>query len=214
MRFTTKAYTTGTLAVLFLIGTFATSAHAQDGWRAARKPAGPKTEETNTEHRTRLSAPVRLASYQKEIPLDETDVKSGPSTADLKTAQLQAPVQVETQPGVTVSTGETVTTYSQVTPQTVYYPQTGASVAQGYAGSNCACVPQATYAQPAYTTYYAPAGTTTFAPATATSYTSWRPLLDLTPTPQQQYIGQGLLGQPKVYVPGQPIMNVLRYISP
>lgn len=206
---TKTAYITGTLAVLFLIGSFVTSASAQDGWRAARK-----TEQPQTEHRTKVSAPVRLASYQKEIPLDELDAKSGPVTRDLKTAQLKVPVQVETQPGVTVSNGESITTYMgttpvQSTPQTVYYPQDSALTSPGYTASNCGCSPQQ-----GYTAYYAPAGSTTFAPATGTSYTSWRPLLNLTPAPQEQFIGQGIFGQPKVYVPGQPILNTLRYISP
>ena len=35
-----------------------------------------------------------------------------------------------------------------------------------------------------------------------------------TSLPKQDYIGRGILGQPKLYVPGQPISNVLRYLGP
>jgi hypothetical protein len=27
-------------------------------------------------------------------------------------------------------------------------------------------------------------------------------------------VGRGLIGQPKLYVPGQPVRNVLRYLTP
>ena len=41
-----------------------------------------------------------------------------------------------------------------------------------------------------------------------------RPFVPLTSMPNQVYISRGLIGQPVVYVPGQPIRNGLRYILP
>lgn len=42
----------------------------------------------------------------------------------------------------------------------------------------------------------------------------YRPLLPIARPPASYYVGRGLLGQPKVYVPGQPLRNALRYLSP
>ena len=41
----------------------------------------------------------------------------------------------------------------------------------------------------------------------------YRPLLPVSPSSPPYYVGQGLLGQPKVYMPGQPVRNFLRYLS-
>ncbi len=46
------------------------------------------------------------------------------------------------------------------------------------------------------------------------TYFHFRPLIPLVPPPPVYYFGQGVLGQPKVYVPGQPLRNVLRYLTP
>lgn len=44
----------------------------------------------------------------------------------------------------------------------------------------------------------------------------WKPVVTAAgPMPAANYrIGKGLIGQPKVYVPGQPIRNLVRYLSP
>lgn len=41
-----------------------------------------------------------------------------------------------------------------------------------------------------------------------------RPFIPLTQMPNQVYVSRGLLGQPVVYVPGQPVRNALRYLTP
>jgi len=43
---------------------------------------------------------------------------------------------------------------------------------------------------------------------------TYRPLVPVVPMPAQYYVGQGLLGQPKLYVPEQPVRNFFRYLSP
>lgn len=190
-------YAIGTLAALCLIGMLSTAVEAQDGWRPAKK---------------KLAAPVRLASYQKEIPVGEdTKLASGPAASNLRTAQLQAPLTMPStsaqaasaqsaSPQLGTESGAVVTT--QAVPQIVYYTPGGAA-------NNCYCAPQTQ----GYTSYYQPtvAG---YVPVANQSYTTFRPLLDLTPSYNQQYVGQGIFGQPKVYVPGQPVLNALRYISP
>lgn len=112
----------------------------------------------------------------------------------------------------------------------------------GPAGGGCACgssptviqqrpVPSITYgARPA--TVYTPAPvvvqqryvpalppTTTAvvgaAPAAPIVQAGLPPLLPLTrPAARPVFVSEGLLGQPVVYVPGQPVRNLLRYLTP
>jgi hypothetical protein len=41
----------------------------------------------------------------------------------------------------------------------------------------------------------------------------YRPLVPVNTPPPQYYVGRGLFGQPKLYVPQQPMRNFLRYLS-
>ena len=45
-------------------------------------------------------------------------------------------------------------------------------------------------------------------------YQVFRPVLPISGTPSAVYYGRGVLGQPKLYVSGQPVRNVLRYLTP
>jgi hypothetical protein len=104
----------------------------------------------------------------------------------------------------------TQTTYTPVvpsyatndTPAVTYYPTTQ------YATYYTPATPQAAYYAPApqpYTTYYAPVAqpyAANYAPA---------------PQPYVPYygtLGRRMYGTPKVYVPGEPVRNVLRAITP
>jgi hypothetical protein len=42
----------------------------------------------------------------------------------------------------------------------------------------------------------------------------YRPLLPLSTVPRDYFVAQGIYGQPKVYVPRQPVRNFLRYLTP
>ncbi len=42
----------------------------------------------------------------------------------------------------------------------------------------------------------------------------YRPLIPVTKLPTETYFGRGIFGQPKVYVPGQPVRNFFRYLGP
>jgi len=44
--------------------------------------------------------------------------------------------------------------------------------------------------------------------------TVYRPVIALAPAPKTYVVGRGVLGQPKVYVPAQPVRNFLRWLSP
>lgn len=46
------------------------------------------------------------------------------------------------------------------------------------------------------------------------THSTYKPLRPITPMPAQYRFGRGIVGQPKVYVPGQPIRNFLRFLSP
>lgn len=48
------------------------------------------------------------------------------------------------------------------------------------------------------------------APATVV----YRPLIPIVPMPPNYQLGRGILGQPTVYIPGQPVRNFLRYLAP
>lgn len=42
----------------------------------------------------------------------------------------------------------------------------------------------------------------------------WRPLIPIKAFPQNYSLGQGIIGQPKVFVHNQPVRNFIRYITP
>jgi hypothetical protein len=44
--------------------------------------------------------------------------------------------------------------------------------------------------------------------------TAYQPLVPIVSAPPSYYVGRGVIGQPKMYVPGQPIRNFLRYLTP
>jgi hypothetical protein len=101
------------------------------------------------------------------------------------------------------------------------------------AQSNCSCGPQSLQAvtAPIGSVYYTGGGTSLSlaprpvgasspsAPAAVPysltpGYTTYRPLVPIAPMPASYYVGRGILGQPTLYVPGQPVRNFLRYLSP
>lgn len=60
-----------------------------------------------------------------------------------------------------------------------------------------------------------PLGTTPYNPyVQSTPGVPWRPIVNIRSMPANYVVGQGIIGQPKVYVPSQPVRNFLRYITP
>lgn len=89
-----------------------------------------------------------------------------------------------------------VTYYSPATPQVVYYAPSAQAATTYYAP-----------AADAYTTYYAPA------PAVQPYTTYYAPAVE----PYVTYygtLGSSVYGTPKVYVPGEPVRNTLRALTP
>lgn len=43
---------------------------------------------------------------------------------------------------------------------------------------------------------------------------TYRPVMPVLPMPPAYEVGRGILGQPKLYVPGQPVRNFFRYLTP
>jgi len=98
------------------------------------------------------------------------------------------------------------------------------SMVQGQQGqwTGASCPPAVS--MPPTVTYYAPSpqGTLTLppppplvsVPVQVSPVITYKPLVPVVPMPAQYYLGQGLLGQPKLYVPNQPVRNFFRYLSP
>jgi hypothetical protein len=88
----------------------------------------------------------------------------------------------------------------------LYYPMSYSTQTRSY-GAQPGCGPMGvpTYPISAAPTPYA-------APPQAAP--GARPFLPLARMPNQVYVSRGLIGQPIVYVPGQPLRNGLRYILP
>lgn len=53
-----------------------------------------------------------------------------------------------------------------------------------------------------------------YPPQTASQAPGARPFLPISQMPASVYVTRGLIGQPVVYVPGQPLRNAIRYILP
>lgn len=98
------------------------------------------------------------------------------------------------------------------------------AVVQGQQGPVAGQVYPPAVSGPATVTYYAPSPQAALAlppppplvsvPVQVSPVITYKPLVPVVPMPAQYYLGQGLLGQPKLYVPNQPLRNFLRYLSP
>ena len=132
-------------------------------------------------------APVRLTSHR--------DAVVSPYVAS------KVATTFSSSPNSVVSSPQTITTLS---------PIPGPTVSSG-------CTPTtavATASAPLpVTTYYQPAGVSTVTAAATPTYVAYgSPYVVARPRPY--YVGRGLIGQPKLYVGGQPIRNALRFITP
>ena len=75
--------------------------------------------------------------------------------------------------------------------------------------------PMMTYApSPQGMLFLPPPPPQTMVPVQVGPVVTYKPLVPVVPLPAQYYLGQGLLGQPKLYVPDQPLRNFLRYLTP
>jgi hypothetical protein len=100
-----------------------------------------------------------------------------------------------------------------------YYPiygSTAGNYSRGAANYNPTLIPTAAYQQncgPTGAPTY-PIGGAQVPYAAPQQAPGARPFVPIARMPDQVYISRGLIGQPVVYVPGQPLRNGLRYILP
>ena len=86
-------------------------------------------------------------------------------------------------------------------------PRLGGQVVNSYPTSS---VPGGGSAAPRVDPYYRGNGSS----YGYSSVSRYRPILPLGSIPENYQVGQGMLGQPKIYVPGQPLRNFVRYLTP
>jgi hypothetical protein len=140
------------------------------------------------------AAPSYLQPVRSNYPTSYVPASTGVPTYAQPTSYVQ-PI------GTSVPAGQVVQT------QALSPVAAGTAVA----GGNPCCCP---------TTGYTPAVGAYVAPSIAPGYVAaqrdyaYSPLLALRPMPSDYTVGQGLLGQPKVYVEGEPVRNFFRYILP
>jgi hypothetical protein len=91
--------------------------------------------------------------------------------------------------------------------QTTMRPVPATTVQYPPGSMQCVCTPTG---QPVYNMPPANLGTT----ATYPPVYSYRPAMPVSAMPADYYFGRGLIGQPKVYVQGQPVRNAIRFITP
>ncbi len=211
------------------IASLAANARAQlltrqnEGWSTMRS-----TRSSDASYDTRLLPPSNRQSYRPTYPPQSTRPTQ---TRPTQTRPTQTrPTQTRLAPKKSVYSS--LANYLPPAPTRVYRgqepadlrprlnaPPTGSS--QGFSSQplefrapSYPCRPYAPYTT-RYTTPYTTRYTTSYdsAPPVAAPANAYRPIYPLAPMPQQYYIGRGSLGQPKVYVPGQPIRNFIRYIT-
>lgn len=84
----------------------------------------------------------------------------------------------------------------------------------------CGPGPMAAVPAPQQVVRYVPVGQSQAAPPPVTvvpgtaPWWVYRPLVPVAAPPPVYYLGRGIIGQPKVYIPGQPVRNALRFLTP
>ncbi|MCA9959044.1 MAG: hypothetical protein KC443_08420 [Anaerolineales bacterium] len=152
-----------------------------------------------------VSPPPESTGHYPTLPLNTAFFQNAAYQRNLQ--QTSAPAT----PAQTVSTGGNIASQTQVNApvQNQYLPQ--------FVPTSYQCVPSpsvpSTGAVPG--SYVPPTFTQNIAPGVyASNNAGYTPLFSLGQENYNVQIGRGVIGQPTVYVPGQPIRNFLRYLSP
>jgi len=161
---------------------------------------------------TANTRPIVLTNFQVQQPATPL------GTSELAPS-LSTPLQTYVQPGTSLQ--GLPPTVVQGAPQTFVQPTTTVAALQTV-GDPCGCGPITTgvpiaATQPTLPVQYANPNYGLASATGAGGYTGNRgfgPILALRPAPTTAYVGQGSLGQPKAYVPGQSIRNFFRYWLP
>jgi hypothetical protein len=59
-----------------------------------------------------------------------------------------------------------------------------------------------------------PVSYSSYMPVASTPYVAYSPIVPIVPAYPNVVVGRGIIGQPKAYVPGQPLRNAIRFITP
>lgn len=173
--------------------------------------SAPAQPQLGTAVRPAATVASRPAPYVAQLPPPPA---SGSRSTTVAPADIAPALTVTSSGGPTV---QSVPAYNQAaygygyssvgTPQRVVYIQPAA-----YTNT----FPVQQVVNPAPLTNVQPLmGTTPYNPYAVTGPSvPWRPIVGIRPMPNDYVVGQGLIGQPKVYVPQQPLRNFIRYITP
>jgi hypothetical protein len=156
--------------------------------------------------------------YTAQLPARSTTV----APAELRPTLAPAAGSTFVTSGTTAQTAVAVPTAYGYGFTSVGAPQKVVQVVQPVGYTNTLPQQQVTYVQPVAfnqpTTNLTPLttlqGSTPFNPYVETKGVPWRPIVNVRSMPDNYVVGQGLIGQPKVYVPSQPVRNFIRYITP
>ena len=165
------------------------------GWQPVSRPAMPATQFVS-HTQPMMSAPTTAAAPMMVVPMQGAAASS-----------MIQPVG-QWQPMNSGAMAQP-TVYWQPVSVANQVPRLGSSIPQshGFAGNYVRCGGTSTIPIDAYSR-----GNTNGFGTTAVA--RYRPIMSLGSVPQDYQVGQGLLGQPKVYVPGQPLRNFVRYLTP
>ncbi len=59
-----------------------------------------------------------------------------------------------------------------------------------------------------------PVSYSAYMPVASTPYVAYKPIVPIVPAYPNAVVGRGIIGQPKAYVPGQPLRNAIRFVTP
>jgi hypothetical protein len=59
-----------------------------------------------------------------------------------------------------------------------------------------------------------PVSYSSYMPVASTPYVAYSPIVPIVPAYPNVVVGRGIIGQPKAYVPGQPLRNAIRFVTP
>lgn len=163
------------------------------------------------------------ASEVQSSPSDAADYAPSLAPSSQAPPTYLPPKVMNSAPSTTYSAPAPATTYAAPAPSTTTFAAPVPSAA-GVRPAVCYSTPAqavapASYAAPAASTTIVTqspviTGPTVVSPPPVRFNTTYRPVLPVAGIPADFSVGQGIYGQPRVYVDDQPVRNFFRYILP
>ncbi len=182
------------------------------GWQPVSRPAMPALQLiSNSQLRSPLAATATAPMMVRPASVSGASSMIQPSMIQpMGHWQAMRPAAMPWQPVLQQSSAMVQpTVYWQPVSVANQVPRLGSPATQsnGFAGNYVRCGGTSTIPIDAYSR----GNTSGYGSGSVARY---RPIMSLGSVPQDYQVGQGLLGQPKVYVPGQPLRNFVRYLTP